>query len=681
MKKVLVGFAVVIVLIVAAAIAIPFLIPLETYKEEIAGQVRNATGRELTIKGDIKFSLLPQIELEVDDVAFSNAPGASTKEMVKLAKLQLRLKPMPLLSGEVVIDSFVLVDPVIQLEVDKQGRPNWAFAARPGSPADAAGAPSGAARPAETTEGGMALSELRLGDVRLVNGSITYFDARSGAKQQLSKINVRLSLPDLDSPFAGAGDVTWNGKKVEFELDIAKPRRLLAGQTTGVAVHLAAEPVKLDYKGFLTNAKPVRIEGVLDLDVPSLRAFAAWTGNPIQAPGGGLGPLSIKGKLAAAGPRMTFSDVEMALDAIAAKGELLVDAGKARPYLKARLDVARLDLNPYLPPEKPDGATAKAGGPAPKTAAGWSDDPIDLSALRGADADFALSVGSIALRKIEVGKSVLTVQLKNGRLTADLTELALYEGSGRGRIVLDGAGRVAAVETTFKLAGVQAEPLLRDAAGFERLSGSAEADLALRGRGRSQRELIGTLNGRGAVTFADGAIKGINLGTMVRNVSSAFLDSKARETQKTDFSELSGTYTITNGIVKNTDLALKSPLLRLSGAGTVDLPRRTVNYRVEPKLALTTEGQGGRQDVSGIMVPVVITGPWDNLSYRPDLGGMVKEQLKDPGKVLESVKGLLRGMTRPGTSSEPATEEAEPTPAPAPITKPLEDALKGLFGR
>ncbi len=676
MKKLLIGFAVVIVLIVAAAIAVPFLVPLETYKEEIAARVRDATGRELTIKGDIKFSLLPRIELEVDDVAFSNAPGASTEDMAKLAKLELRLKLMPLLSGEVAIDSFVLVDPVIQLEIDKQGRPNWAFAARPGGPADAEGARSGAARPAEATERGMALSELRLGDVRLVNGSVTYLDARTGAKQQLSKINMRLSLPDLDSPFAGAGDVTWNGKRVELKLDVAKPRRLLAGESTAVAVNLAAEPVKLDYTGSITNADPVRIEGALDLSVPSLRALAAWTGNPIEAPGGGLGPLSIKGKLAAAGPRLTFSDVEMALDAIAAKGELLVDAGRARPYLKARLEVARLDLNPYLPPEKPDGAPAKAGGPAPKAAAGWSDDPIDLAALRGADADLALSVGSIAVRKIEVGKSVLTVELKNGRLTADLTELALYKGSGRGRIVLDGAGKVPAVETTFTLAGVEAEPLLRDAAGVERLSGTAAAELAFAGRGRSQRELIGTLNGRGAVTFADGAIKGINLGAMVRNLSSAFLDSQARETQKTDFSELSGTYTITNGIVRNTDLTLKSPLLRLSGAGTVDLPRRTVDYRVEPKLAMTTEGQGSRQEVAGIMVPVVITGPWDDLSYRPDLGGMVKEQLKDPGKALESVKGLLRGLTGPGTSREPATEEAEP----APITNPL-DALKGLFGR
>lgn len=668
MKKVLVGFAVVIVLIVAAAIAIPFVVPLETYKEEIAAQVRNATGRDLTIEGDIKFSLLPQIELEVDDVAFSNAPGASTKDMARLAKLELRLKPMPLLSGEVAIDSFVLVDPVIQLEVDKQGRPNWAFAARPRSRADAEGAPAGAQAPAGAGKGGMGLSELRLGDVRLVNGSVTYFDARSGAKRQLSKINMRLSLPDLDSPFAGAGDVTWNGKKVELELGIAEPRRLLAGESTGVAVKLAAEPVKLDYKGSLTNGEPVRIEGALDLDVPSLRALAAWTGNPIEAPGGGLGRLALKGEFAAAGPRVTFSDVQMALDAIAAKGELLVDAGKARPYLKARLDVARLDLNPYLPPEKTGGAPAKTGGPAPEAAAGWSDDPIELGVLKAADADFALSVGSIALRKIEIGNSVLTVPLKNGRLTADLTELALYEGGGRGRVVLDGAGKVPAVEMTFKLSDVQAEPLLRDAMAFERLSGLAAADIALAGRGRSQRELIGTLNGRGAVTFNDGAIKGINLGAMVRNLSLAFLDAGARETQKTDFSELTGTYTITNGMLRNTDLALQSPLLRLSGAGTVDLPRRTVDYRVEPKLALTTEGQGGRQDVGGVMVPVVITGPWDNLSYRPDLGGMVKKQLEDPGKALESVKGLLGGGAKPGTADQPAT-------------KPLEDALKGLFGR
>jgi AsmA protein len=108
---------------------------------------------------------------------------------------------------------------------------------------------------------------------------------------------------------------------------------------------------------------------------------------------------------------------------------------------------------------------------------------------------------------------------------------------------------------------------------------------------------------------------------MLRNVSSAFLDSGANAVQKTDFAELGGTFKITKGVATNTDLLLKSPLLRLTGKGRVNLPKRNVNYRLEPKLVATTKGQGGKAGGSGIMVPVVVQGPWDNISYTPDLAG------------------------------------------------------------
>ena len=81
---------------------------------------------------------------------------------------------------------------------------------------------------------------------------------------------------------------------------------------------------------------------------------------------------------------------------------------------------------------------------------------------------------------------------------------------------------------------------------------------------------------------------------------------------------------------------MKAPVFRISGAGTVDLPKRSLNYRIEPKVAATLEGQGGK-DAAGLMVPVIITGPWDNLSYRPDLAAVAK------GAAAQAVKGALDG--------------------------------------
>ena len=218
------------------------------------------------------------------------------------------------------------------------------------------------------------------------------------------------------------------------------------------------------------------------------------------------------------------------------------------------------------------------------------------------------------------------------------------------------------------MAGISAEPLLTDAAKFDRLAGTGQLEISVSTRGKSERAMVKALNGKGAVTFLDGAIKGVNLAAMARNVKAAFAPGGAGETQKTDFAELSGTFRIDKGILTNTDLKLLNPLLRLSGAGTSDLPRRTVDYRVEPKVVGTLEGQGGTAQAKGITVPVIIEGPWHDLKYRPDLAGLVGDVAKDPAGALEGAKETLKGLTKP-------PEDSGETTAPDPGK-----VLKKLFG-
>ncbi|HIJ64004.1 MAG TPA: AsmA-like C-terminal region-containing protein, partial [Rhodospirillaceae bacterium] len=285
------------------------------------------------------------------------------------------------------------------------------------------------------------------------------------------------------------------------------------------------------------------------------------------------------------------------------------------------------------PPETAEAKAPPAGGGAPAAKQDWSDDPIDASGLKAADADLTMKSGGIKIRKIEIGKSQLGVALHGGKLAVDLAGMELYKGQGKGRLSIDGSQPGAGIDADFSLKGLQAQPFLAAAAGFERLDGTANADLQVAGRGRSQRQIVSSLGGKGAVSFLNGSIRGINLAAMLRNVTTAF--SETGGDQKTDFAELGGTFTIASGVVSNQDLSLKAPLLRVAGAGTVDLPKRTTTYRVEPKVAATTEGQGGKQDVGGLSVPVIIEGPWNNLSYRPDLAGMVK------GNVGQAVKGAI----------------------------------------
>jgi AsmA protein len=641
LKRLLIGIAVLVVLVIAAAIAVPFFIPTDTYTSKLIAAVKSSTGRDLRIDGKVSFTLFPTLGLEANTVSFSNPPGASSKDMATLGKLQVAV--LPLLHKDIEIKRLVLVDPVIDLEVDKQGRPNWQFSETP-----ATAAPAKQPTPAAPAGGGgSSLSDLHLDDVRLVNGRVTYLDQRSGAKQELSEIGMTVSLPSLDGPFSATGAATYRNEKMTLAASLAKPRDFMDGKTSAAALKLSAKPINFDFKGEGAGSTPLKLDGAVDLQVPSVRGLAAWAGQPLKLPGTGLGPLAISGKVSMAGSKIAFSDASLGLDDMKAKGALALDSGGARPALKGKLDVDKLDANPYLPPEKeakaaPAAGKPGAGGPA-AAKSDWSDDPIDLTPLKSADVDFALTAGGLQYRKIQVGKSALALKLVNGRFEADLTELALYKGVGKGKVVLDGSGAVPAIEADFNLSGVQVQPLLHDAADLDRVSGTGGFTTAVSGHGKSQREIISALNGKGDLNFANGVIKGLNLVGMVKNVAASFQGAQSGADQ-TDFSNLTGTYTITNGILRNSDLQLKSAEVPMTGAGTVDLPHRRVDYKITPKIA------------GAIAVPVVIKGPWDNLSYQPDLAGMVG----DPSKLLQNGgKGLgdaLKGQPK------------------------VDDVLKGLLG-
>lgn len=673
MKKFLLVLGGLLVLVIAAAVIAPFVVPVETYKAEIEKRALAATGRKLTIAGPVSFSLLPSLAISARDVSFANAAGASNPNMALLDRLEVRLKLWPLLSGEVAIDSFVLDKASLNLETDRQGRGNWQF--------DKAPAPQARAQnpaPAQAGGRGNPLSELRLGDVRLANGRVSYRDGQSGKVYEADAVNLRLSLPDLDHPLQIDGGLTWNGKPITLGGQVAAPRALIDGKSSAVTLGVGSDLLKLSFKGNAANAQPAKIDGDVDLSVTNLRALAAWLGQPLAVSGTGLGPLAIKGKLAAVmngqGPRVSCDDAEMSLDALRAKGSVMADLAGRVPYVKASLTTNVLDLNPYLP--SPTGTTASAPrvpGNAPSTGAadvveqGWSTEPLDFSGLRAANADLALKVEGLLIRDIKIGEGSLAVALKDGKLAADLTELALYQGHGQGRVTLDGAGPVPAVGLTLKLAGVQAEPLLKDSIGLDRLRGQAGADMQISGAGRSQRELVAALAGKGAFKFENGAIKGINLASLVRNVSTAFLDAQAGRAQETDFSELSGSFTMDKGVMRNNDLSLLAPLLRVGGAGTVDLPRRYVSYKVTPQIASTLEGQGGQAQTGGVMIPVLIDGPWDALGYKPDLTAL----LQDPKGALNNLRGVLgNGQQAPAANGGAAPQPANPV-----------DQLRGLFGR
>jgi uncharacterized protein involved in outer membrane biogenesis len=359
-----------------------------------------------------------------------------------------------------------------------------------------------------------------------------------------------------------------------------------------------------------------------------------------------------------------------------ARGRATANLKSGAPMtVMARLEIDELNLNHYLPQAAPEPTGGRAG-PEPGAASeapppGWSEEPFPVDTLTRLRADIVVDVAQLFYRDIRIRDAQAKVVAGDGRVDVTFDRLALDEGTVRGeaRFVTDASAL--AVDYSVAGDGVQARPLLTAFAGLDRLSGLAYFDAQGRAWGSNQREVVETLNGSGAVRFLDGAIEGLNLAAALRQVKTLGLEASAGEAQRTDFSELGGTFVITNGLLVNDDLTMLAPLLRVDGVGRVALPPRTLDYDITAKLVGSLEGQGGQRALAGLPIPIAVRGPWHALSYDIDWTGVLQEAVADPARI----------MDMPETMKQTAANLGIDIPIPElPGAGALPDIIKALPG-
>ena len=653
-----------VVALVGAAIA--FLLvapPTDFIRDQLVAQVKANTGRDLSIKGDAGLTFYPALGFSMGDVSLSAPAAMGGAALASMKQMTVQVKLLPLLSRKVVIDRFILQKPVFDLRIDKQGRKSWDFAAHQVSPARVRVAQAGGG-PAGASGGGMdiaALEQLELGDVRIVDGTIGYTDEGSGTRERAEKINVTLTLKSISSPFSVKGDLNYKGEKIAFNSTLRSVKAILGQQPADLNATVQSALITGTYKGMIDVSKELRLDGSVTTHSSSVRGLARWLGTELP-PATGFGPFSLQGRLKANGPVYNLANAKLALDGATGDGNLTVRTDGARPKVSGELSLSVLDLNKYMAPaDSANGAGKKPGKaqagqakptsiedlinrPGPRVKGytkdtGWSKERIDLSALGIVDANLNLALGKLLYEKIKVGRSRMNVALANSALTAKLDEMELYEGTGRGVLTVNAGKSAPELGANFNLSGISAQPLLNDAAEIDWLAGKGRLLLALKSSGRNQRQIIKGLNGTADLAFEDGAVVGVNVPKTIRAVQQGRLsDISGAPNEQTDFSKLTATFTIQNGVAINQDLLMLSPLMRVTGEGKVMLPTQRVDYTVKPKVVASLSGQGGGQSASGIQVPVRIHGPFEDLNYTPDLQGL----LSDPGKAADTVRRLGR---------------------------------------
>jgi uncharacterized protein involved in outer membrane biogenesis len=292
---------------------------------------------------------------------------------------------------------------------------------------------------------------------------------------------------------------------------------------------------------------------------------------------------------------LALNSLKATVDDTVLKGDVSV-GDYDKPVVRFNIEVDGIDADRYRLPE-----------PAGKEAAAVAADDakvgrLPVALLKTLDVDGSFKLGKLVLAKVRMNSVAFNVKGKNGVIRLDPITAKLYQGTFSGNLGIDATGKLPKITFNPKLENIQAEPLLKDLRGNAKLRGTGNFSGALVAAGANTNAMKKTLNGQMAFSFRDGAIKGYNLGKLMRQGSSLkdHFSLKVSDKEETDFSEITGNPIAQNGVIRMDDLAGKSPALRIGGKGVIaDLPRNQIDYLLTAVLVATSKGQGGKEVTEG----------------------------------------------------------------------------------
>jgi AsmA protein len=653
----------------------------EKIKGELTRVVLQQKQRKLDISGKLELSVWPDVSIKVGRLSLSE-PGGND-EFLALESARVAVAVMPLLSKQVQVQRVEISGLKTTLVKKKDGTLNISDLLD-----------SGAEKPGKKVGAGGTASEslqVDIAGIKVANAQFIWRDEKSGGTTTLSNLDLGTGRVQADSGkqtlVVDALSLAAKGKSGTnaFELKLEAPKLAVSpeksgGESLSLAATLASSghtvAAKLVLSAVEGNAKTLKVgKLVLDLDAKSGETvIKAHLDSPVTADVAAqtVALEKFAGSLDLAHPQMPMKQLKLPLagnlradlaqQTVALELTTQFDESKIATKLKVAkfsplalgfdVDIDQLNVDKYLPPKTTEDK-------APK------EDKLDFSALKGLDVNGAIRIGSLQVSKLKLSKLNAKLNLAGGRLEVAPLSLNLYEGSASGSLSLNATGNSIAIKQT--LIGISINPLMKDLANKDLIEGHGGVVLDITSHGDSVAAMKKALGGTAAVSLKDGAIKGINLAQSLRDLKGKLgaasgkredTTQQAKAGDKTDFSELTASLKIANGIAHNEDLAMKSPFLRLSGAGDIDVGDGQMNYVAKASVVSTSAGQGGKEvdQLKGLTVPVRVTGPFDNLAYKIEFGSLVSDVAK--------------------AKIEEKKEEVK-----AKLEDKAKDRLKGLFGK
>ncbi|WP_238370060.1 AsmA family protein [Heliomarina baculiformis] len=567
-----------------------FLLPQERIAEIAAEQIRNQTGREVTIGGGVRLSLWPTLGVKTGPVTVANADWADAEPMLRAEALSVGLSARDLLRGRIRVSEVVAEQPDLRLQQSADGVGNWEFTE---TEAVADGGETSGEAPGGSSP--VMLERLKLSDARLL------YRREGGGEFALSDVDLTLDWPEPSGVAHIGLAMSPAGERIKVAAQVANFQDFLASDVAPLTLEVATSGGTASFVGRARLNGEASGRVTMDADDIVKMQRALRLGQSFWPERMGRGVELVTEATYTLDQRLSLRDLSVLLDRNRVNGAAdlyLADAVK----LTARLNADALDLTPVS--AKGGGGGAGSGS----TRLGWSSTLIDASGLGLVNASVTLDAKSVRVAGTQLGAVQALFTLVDSRAVLDLVRVDAFDGEITGQLVANNRTGLS-VGGALQAKGIEMQRLLSDMADINRFSGKADMKLTFLGVGQSADMIMRSLSGSGRIGMTAGEIAGIDL--------EALMDSGEQNGGTTVFETLKASFGITGGVLSNDDLAVELKNFRADGAGVIGLGERDIDYVITP---VALRARGGE----GLAIPVRISGSWARPRVQPDLEAVLK---------------------------------------------------------
>jgi hypothetical protein len=616
-RRILTGLVILVVGAAAAIFAIVNSIDFNAYKDQIAQQVKAATGRDIVLDGDVKVALSLTPRLAVDRVSFRNADWGSEPEMLKLDKIEADVDLIPLLSSQIRIKRLHLIGADILLETDAKGQGNWVMGNTPG---------------ATSTTGPLP----ELDEATIENSRIRFKDGATGQTRSIAVDKLTISPADVPGMLV----VDFDGKVDDVPLAVKG--------VTGGLTSFVQGPLPIDATGQIAGndlgikgqiMQPAGLEGInLDLYLAgnSGEALAKLAG--IAAPG--LGTFQLRTKLTELGGKYVFDGVAAKLGGSDMTGKLELDSSVTPPSLTAGLASSHLDLADF-------GIKTDAS-PSPIAGDGkvFSAAPWDFTALKVIDGQIRINVQRFVAGRTILDNVVGDFGLKSGLLKITSITANLGDGSLALAANVNGADDPASIQARFRANNVDGLPLMEAMGlGGAVTAGRIDIEAQVEGPGSSLRDLMAKLNGGIHLEMGEGAIKNDFARLMFADLFQLVTFGGTGDAAHVDCAVTD--LTAVDGIANARSMVLDTPGVTVVGSGDINLRDETLHLRFD--------SNSKQVNLANLAVPMNVGGTLSHPSVAPDALGAVGDTANFAARAANTATfGVLNSLTGVGGSDAAA---------------------------